>query len=232
MKKNKFDNKKPIELKPEEMIELISSIAVIEYSRKKDILLYETAEDGAYDMYTYLSEISAKGRRGLKELQEEYTMPHFINFLHMECRNHINYILRMKRTKKMLYETDSLEKTLECSDDDTRMLINTLADERELAKTEEMLDLDAILSKVDSTENSSILIKYNDKVETTYNFSYQRLTRLYYLLAENKKLTASRFRGLLLDAKTHEELSDKDIRKILSDFRQYFKDDVLGGEVL
>ena len=52
----------------EELIELISSITAIEYSRKKDILLYETTEDGAYDIYTHLFGLSKRGKRGLKEL--------------------------------------------------------------------------------------------------------------------------------------------------------------------
>lgn len=228
MKKNKYNDKKPIELNPEEMIELISSITAIEYSRKKDILLYETTEDGAYDIYTHLFGLSKRGKRGLKELQSECTMAHFINVLHMECRNHINYILRMKKTKRLLFDTKSLESTIE-NDDDRKLLIDLIPDTKSLDEIENLLELDSILNKIDDTENSSILIRYD--TNKTEKFSYRKLTKLYYNESCNKKLNSKHFKDLLIDAETKQSLSDKEIKQILTDFKQYYKDIILGGEL-
>ena len=90
MSKNyKFSNKQPKDLTAEELLELTNQIAMVEYSRRNDIKMFQTYEDSAIDVLTYMYEKQARGKKGIDEVKK-LPMNHFINTLFRALRFHNN----------------------------------------------------------------------------------------------------------------------------------------------
>ena len=99
MNKNKYQNKSPKDLTIGEISDILTEIAKYEYNKRSDIQQIQDYNDVAQEVITYMLEKQARGKKGLKELQEKCTMAHFMNILHLECRNNINYLIRKKKTQ-------------------------------------------------------------------------------------------------------------------------------------
>lgn len=229
----KFMNRQPKELNPEELLELITSITLQEHQRNGYINSIQSYEDTAQEMITYFYEKSAKGKTGMKELQEQYTMPHFINILHMEARNSINYILRKKKTQRQLFNTDSLDKPVvfDSNGEPKENLVDNIADESDLKQVDIKIELMTLLSRIDNTEDSAYTIKYNEKDSGI--FSYRKLAKVYSDLSNNKRLSAKDFEGTIYETKTGRALTKEEINPILTGFRQYIKENqILGGTII
>ena len=95
MKRYKFLDKTPLELTEEELLELTNQITMIEVNRRPDIKRIQDSEDAAQEILCYAYEKSARGKIGINEIKQK-PMKHFINILHLEARNEINYIIRKK----------------------------------------------------------------------------------------------------------------------------------------
>jgi hypothetical protein len=232
MSKNyKFSNKQPKDLTAEELLELTNQIAMVEYSRRNDIKMFQTYEDSAIDVLTYMYEKQARGKKGIDEVKK-LPMNHFINTLHFEVRNNINYIVRKKQNRRLLYNTISLEDKYEPgNNNDYRTNGDVISDERQLEETEVNFDLENILSKIDDTENESLIIKYGyNKGKTEQKFSYRNLARLYFNLCDNSKIKSKDLKGILFDGNTGLEIEEDQIKKIMNQFKKYIKEScILGG---
>lgn len=225
----------PKDLTYEQLVELISTIAKIEYRRKEDISLIQDWTDTVQEVLRYLIEKDQKGKKGLEYLKNNYSMAHFINMLHLECRNNMNYVLRKKNTQRFLYETDSLQSGKSgINDIDDKKLEDVVADIKSLQPIEEDLDLDLILSYIENTENQKIILSYKDETEDIrVNFSYKNFAELCYTLCDNKKLTYKDFKGMILH-EDNTEVSDDTIKNILASFKTYLKknrDSIFGGAI-
>lgn len=227
---NKFKDRKPAELTAEETYEIISEIALSEYQKRNDIKQLQDYMDGADELYTYLLEKDNKGKTGLKALQQKCTMAHFLNILHMETRNGINYIIRKKKNQRFLYETSSLSELNFTESDSLATIEEFIPDTEALFSAELNIEFEKILQSIDDTENKSIVINYgNGANRCTFNFSYRNLTKIYFKNFVKSKLTYKDFKGILYN-NSGEELGDDEIKSILSDYRKYIKDNlILGG---
>ena len=166
MSKNyKFSNKKPVDLTSEELLELTNQIAMIEYSRRNDIKMYQTPEDSVQEILAYLYHKDKVGKKGMEDIKQ-LPMNHFTNMLHFEIRNNINYVMRKKKTQSHLYNTISLEDRYDShGNGDYRTNEDMLPDERQLEESEVNFDLENILSKIDDTENNNLVIKlYQEEI--------------------------------------------------------------------
>lgn len=232
MSKNyKFSNKKPVDLTSEELLELTNQIAMIEYSRRNDIKMYQTPEDSAQEILTYMYQKQAKGKKGIDDIKQ-LSMSHFTNTLHFEIRNNINYVMRKKKTQSHLYNTISLEDRYDShGNGDYRTNEDMLPDERQLEESEVNFDLENILSKIDDTENNNLVIKYGyNKYETEQKFSYRNLARLYFNLCDDSKIKSKDLKGILFDRNTGLEIEEDQIKKIMNQFKKYIKKNcILGG---
>lgn len=229
--KYKYSDKTPKELSPEELLELTNQITLVEYQRRNDINLLQDSEDAAQEILTYMFEKSAKGKVGIKELQEKSTMPHFINTLHFECRNSINYIMRKKKSRMFLYNTYSLSEPIPingCSDWNVE---NTLPDEKDMVDTETNIELDQILSYINDTESDRIIIQYGvGDNRCSFKFSYRRFARLYFDLFKGARLSYKDMKDILYNKKDNRPLEDDEIKRIMNRFKSYMKEEnILGG---
>lgn len=225
----KYENKEPIELTEEEIYELVKQIAFMEYSKNPNANLYQSAEDGAIEFLTYAYEKDAKGKKGMSYLRQ-LPMKYFRNTVHYEIRNGINYNLRKKPVKRMLYETDSLqEPVFETGNNEyNRTRGDYIIDEKYINDVETKTDLDYIIKKIDDIEDNNLYIKlgYDD----IHKFSYKNLIKLFFSLSDNRKLNSKDFKGVIFDKETNTELDDIQIKKVLSNFKSYIKDkNILGG---
>ena len=227
----KFMNKKPIELNAEELLQLTNKITLITHQRNNNINYLQSSEDTAQEMLTYLYEKSAKGKTGMKELQEKCSMPHFINTLHFEARNSVNYIMRKKKTQRQLFNTDSLDMPVlfDSNGEPRENLVDNIPNQHDaLQEVEDKLDLRAILSQIDNTENAAYTLQYNERTKSI--FSYRRLTEIYFELFSGKRLTAKDFEGTIFNTETGIALTKEEINPILSGFKSYMKENqILGG---
>ena len=227
----KYLNMKPIELEPEQLLELTNEITLITHQRNNNINYLQSSEDTAQEMLTYLYEKSAKGKTGMKELQEKCSMPHFINTLHFEARNSVNYIMRKKKTQRQLFNTDSLDVPVifDNNNELKENLIDRLQTENSMTEeVENKLDLVHILSKIDNTEDSAYVIQYNGKTKSI--FSYRKLAEMYFELFSGKRLTAKDFEGTIFNSITGKALTKEDINPLISGFKTYMKENqILGG---
>lgn len=233
MKYSEYMDKKPKELTTEQLLELTNQIAMIEYSRRNDIQYLQDSEDTAQSVLTYLYDKSSRGKIGIKEIQDrcENNMKHFINTLHMETRNSINYIIRKPRTQNSLYKTDSLNELVHLEGDVLRERHELIPDKESMVKVEQDIELNHILSHIDKSESNRIIIKYGSGTEeTSFKFSYRNLTKLYFDISSNKKLIAKDFKGLFYNSKTGQELEDNQVKEILKNYKNYMKrNHILGG---
>lgn len=224
----KFENKKPIELTEEEIYELVKDIALIEYARNPMAGRYQSAEDGAIEFLTYAYEKDSRGKKGMSYLKS-LPMKYFINMVHFEIKNGINYNLRKKPIKRALYETDSLEEPINYMDSREIARGTTIPDERYIEEIEIKTDLDCIIKNIEDIGNDEVYIKINGSI---HDFSYKNLAKLYFDLSDNKKLNCTDFRGLLFSKETHEELDDKVVSRLLRKFKRYIiKNNILGGVI-
>jgi hypothetical protein len=217
--KNKFANKTPMELTPEELLELTEQISYIEYSRRSDIRKLQDYRDGAQELLTYWYEKSARGKTGINEIKQKYNnMAHFTNLLHFESRNGINY------------NTDSLEQSvrLENSSESGKVLLDTIPDRTHIRQIEDSLDIDLILSRIDNTIKPDYIIKYNDK--DLYKFSYRNLAKTYLDLFRGVKISNKDLDGVLIKSEDNTPLNKEEIKSIMHDFKNYIKNsNILGG---
>lgn len=220
MERYKFSNKTPLELTEEELLELTNQITMIEYKRKPDIQKLQTSEDAAQEILCYAYEKSAKGKIGINEIKQK-PMKYFINLLHLEARNGINYILRQNKNKRLIYNTLSLEQEL--SYDNNQTLIDTISDNKYSNELDYNLDMETILNKIDDTEDSSIIIDYGVGKEKVSKFSFRNLTKLYLYLFKGKKITYKSFDGFLYDGKTQEKLNPEEIKIVINRYKKYLK---------
>lgn len=231
--------KNPNELSEEQMKELNSQldrISKIEASRRPDILKIEDAEDIKQNIFTYHLGKSSRGKTGIFELKNSYSKEHFKNTLHFETRNNINYDLRKTKNQKEIngkvYLYDNSFEVLginSTSNRETRV-IDILPDN---TNTDGLLfddELDYIISKVEDIKPSiPIVIKYSDS-DKGCSFNYKSFMKLYYDLADGKRLTPAKFKGLLFNEETGEELPISQISKIIKEFKTYLLDNqILGG---
>lgn len=231
MKIKEFLDKTPMELTEEELYELEKQIAKIEYDRKPIIERIESAEDIAHEVLYYAYDKSARGKIGINEIKQK-PMKHFINILHFETRGNIAYTLRKSKTQKYLFNTLSFDQD---NDEDSlityKPIKDTYIDTRSIDKVEDNLNLIQILEQIDNTEDDKIIIKYGVSQENLGSkFSFRNFTKLYFDLFNGKKLTYKDFRGTLYNKETNQELEDKEIKKLICNFKKYMKRiNVLGG---
>ena len=193
--------------------------------------MYQSPEDSVQDVLTYMYHKQARGKKGIDDIKE-LSMPHFINTLHLEVRNNINYITRKKKTKRLLYDTISLEDAYNAQKDgDYRTNGDIIPDEKQLEEIDVKFDLENILSKIDDTENDSLVIKYGyNKYKTEQKFSYRNLARLYFNLCDNSKIKSKDLKGILFDRNTGLEIEEDQIKTIMNQFKKYIKEScILGG---
>lgn len=233
MNKNKYQNKSPKDLTIGEISDILTEIAKYEYNKRSDIQQIQDYNDVAQEVITYMLEKQARGKKGLKELQEKCTMAHFMNILHLECRNNINYIIRKKKTQRYLYNTDLLSTPVggNESEDVIRTLEHVIPDSKYLDELDINLELQDILSNIDNNESNRIVIKYrNGDNECIFKFSYKNLIKTYFDLYTNKKFTTKNIQELLYDPRTNMRLSEHRTRDIIKRFKSYMiENEILGG---
>ena len=233
MNKNKYQNKSPKDLTIGEISDILTEIAKYEYNKRSDIQQIQDYNDVAQEVITYMLEKQARGKKGLKELQEKCTMAHFMNILHLECRNNINYIIRKKKTQRYLYNTDLLSTPVggNESEDVIRTLEHVIPDSKYLDELDINLELQDILSNIDNNESNRIVIKYgNGDNECIFKFSYKNLIKTYFDLYTNKKFTTKNIQELLYDPRTNMRLSEYRTRDIIKRFKSYMiENEILGG---
>ena len=233
MNKNKYQNKSPKDLTIGEISDILTEIAKYEYNKRSDIQQIQDYNDVAQEVITYMLEKQARGKKGLKELQEKCTMAHFMNILHLECRNNINYIIRKKKTQRYLYNTDLLSTPVggNESEDVIRTLEHVIPDSKYLDELDINLELQDILSSIDNNESNRIVIKYgNGDYECIFKFSYKNLIKTYFDLYTNKKFTTKNIQELLYDPRTNMRLSEHRTRDIIKRFKSYMiENEILGG---
>lgn len=231
IKKYKFSNKQPIDLTSEELLELANQITTIEYLKRNDITKIQTSEDAAQEILTYAYEKQARGKNGIDKMKE-LSMPHFINTLHLETRNSINYITRKKKSQVMIYDTISIDQPLDGTEsDNSKTIKDTISDESYIEQSEINYELENILSNIDDTKNEKLIIKYgHNNHKTEQEFSYRNLARLYFNLCDDKKIRSKDLQGILFDKKTGLEIDESQIKKIMRGFSKYIKNNhILGG---
>lgn len=233
MNKNKYQNKSPKDLTIGEISDILTEIAKYEYNKRSDIQQIQDYNDVAQEVITYMLEKQARGKKGLKELQEKCTMAHFMNILHLECRNNINYIIRKKKTQRYLYNTDLLSTPVggNESEDVIRTLEHVIPDSKYLDELDINLELQDILSNIDNNESNRIVIKYrNGDNECIFKFSYKNLIKTYFDLYTNKKFTTKNIQELLYDPRTNMRLSEHRTKDIIKRFKSYMiENEILGG---
>lgn len=231
MKRYKFFDKTPLELTEEELLELTNQIAMIEYSRRNDIKMYQTPEDSAQEILTYLYHKDKVGKKGMEDIKQ-LPMNYFTNMLHLEIRNNINYVLRKKKNQRLLYNTLSLDQDKEY-DENSKSLIETIPDDTYSNKLEYNLDMDTILNKIDDTKDKYITINYGVGENSVSKFSFRNLTKLYLYLFEGKKLTYKNFEGFLYNSKTNKQLELHEIKLIIDKYKNYIKKEhILEGGIV
>lgn len=234
----------PNDLTDEQLLELLNTIAQIEYNRRNDINQLQDWRDTVQNIIIYLLEKDKKGKKGLQYLKDNYSMLHFINILHLECRNDINYMIRKKSTSAILYRTDSLNEPVmkenNTKEGTSKSLIEVVAEFKELDSIEDELELDSILTYIEShsstpEEFNGIVIKYYDDESKLkkVNFSYKEFTKLLNYNFNNKKIKNKD----LIDSLEDEDgnpLSEEKVKKIMDKFKKYFsqyRNEILGGEL-
>ena len=222
-----FKNKQPIELTEEETYELVKQISEIEYSKNSSTRFYQDAEDGAIEFLTYSLEKDRKNKKGLNNYYRTLNMSHFKNLVHMEIRNGINYQFRKGKVKKLILESESLDKIAYESSDNHTTIGDMIPDEQYTNDINNNLELDAILSKISDENDDSLYIKLGNEISP---FNYRNLTRLYYDFSSNKKLNSSDFTGVLYNKETDTALEENEIKKIINKYKAYLKKNyILGG---
>jgi hypothetical protein len=234
MRKNKYQDVSPKDLTIGEILDILTDIAKYEYNKRSDIQQWQDYGDIAQEVITYMLEKQSRGKTGLKDLQEKCTMDHFINILHLECRNNINYIIRKKSTQRYLYNTDLLSTPAGVAEDKSgpnKELADIIPDTKYLSEIETKLELQDIISDIGNIEDNSIVIKYGEGTnECIFKFSYKNLTKLYFELYSNKKITYKDLSEFLYDKETNTKLDSHKIKDIVTKFRNYILDNkILGG---
>lgn len=226
-----FD-KDPIELTDEETYELVKQIAEIEYSKNRAANTFQDVEDGVHNFFAYTLDKDSRGKKGIK-YYKSLSAAHFKNLVHMELRNHLAYQFRKIGVQKLIIESESLDRPI-YRDNDSESLGDNLPDERLLNQTDENLELDTILSKIDNTNNDQIYMKIQyGTEEEIHPFNYRNLTKLYYDYSDNKKLNPTSFRGVLYKSDTNEELKNDEIKKIIEEYKKYMlNNNILGGATI
>ena len=224
-----FD-KEPIELTDEETYELVKQIAEIEYSRDASARLYQDPEDGAVEILTYALEKDARGKKGLNSYYKQLPMKYFKNLMHFEIRNNLSYNFRKTGVQKTVLDVDSLDRKA-FYNNENETLGDLIPDERVLNQSEEDLELNTILSKIDDTDNNEIYMKIQyGTEEEIHPFNYRNLTRYYYDFSDNKKLNPTSFKGVLYKSSDDKELENDEIKKVINKYKKYLLDkNILGG---
>lgn len=233
MEKYKFLDKTPLELTDEELLELTNQITRIEYNRKPYMSRIQTAEDAAQEILCYAYEKSKKGKIGINEMKQK-SMKHFINLIHLEARNGINYITRKKQTQRFLYNTLSLNQSKELNNNDScKPIIETIPDDDYINKLEYNLNIQNILEKIDNTKDESIIIDYGVGKNSIFEFSFRNLTKLYLYLFNGKKITIKNLEGFLINKNTNTKLNHNEIKVIVNSYKNYLKKEkIFGGNLL
>ena len=234
MNKNKYQDKSPKDLTIGEILDILTEIAKYEYSKRTDIQSIQEFDDIVQEVITYLLSKQAKGKTGLKDLQEKCTMDHFMNILHLECRNNINYVTRNKTVRRYLYNTDLLSSPAyvnangETSD---RTVGEIILDTKYQDDLDCKIELQDIISRVANVEDNSIVIKYGEGTnECIFKFSYKNLTKLYFDLYTHKRLSYNSITDLLYDKETNTKLDTKKATDLIKKFKTYIQESgIIGG---
>lgn len=225
---NLYKDKTPIQLTPEEILTLTKAIAIIEHAKFPKINAVQEPEDTALEVLTYAYHKSAIGKKGIKELQANYTMKHFKNTLFVEVRNSICYSLRKNYIREFICEAESLDS--EIGEDNKNTLKDIIKDERLTIAPQYKTELEAMFNSIDNTENDKIEIRYDDR--PVCKFSYRNLMLLIYKVDKGTQIKPDTLRKNLYHSDTGIPLSRKEITNILNNFKQFILDNkILGGIV-
>ena len=229
-----FEKKKPNELTNEELYILVSEIVKTVVLRKQIVNIIMEPEDLTQEVLAYLYDKSARGKIGIEEIKEN-SMKHFQNILYREVLNTINYTLRKPKVQRFLNETDSLDKTIKTNEDTSFTMGDIIEGYNGIKELEEDQYVESLLDKFSDTikdDNLSIELDFGDET-CSLTFSYKNIARTYLNLFEGKKLTFKDFKGIFFNKNTKLALNDNEIRKVLTDFRKYIKqNNILGGEII
>lgn len=191
--------------------------------------LFGTVEDLAHDIFTYLLLKDARGKQGIRWMQENLSVEHIKNSLFVFVRNEYNGNLRKKKVNNMVYNTDSLDRPLDENLEDgvKNTLVDTIADiyEKDINEIDEVngyIDLVKAIECISDKEDSRYLLKYKDR--PTSRFSFRKLATIMYELSTGVQVKAKDLKDVIYeynqDTDTYLPADAKSIGKLFNEMRK------------
>lgn len=219
------------DLTDDELASIVYNIYRFEYNKRPEFLAIEPYEDGAQHFFEYMYEKSAKGLKGIKEIQD-YTVAHFVNLVHVEARNNINYSLRKKCFKTTVVNVDYLSTPIG-DEEDNRTIEDSISDTHYIESANIEVELDNILSEIEDKEISGFDIRYGfDDAQCIFKLTYRSFAKLYFDIFCGSIVYKHSLKDIIFYRNTDEHISDKDIRSLISNFKEYIiSNNILGGSL-